>query len=295
MRAALGKGLNALISDEMVASVAATPSTMKGEPMRLPIASIQANPNQPRKRFSEDSLEELSNSIRVHGVLQPILVQKIDGKETYQIIAGERRWRAAQRAGLSEIPALLKTGSENDHFQIALIENIQRSDLNPMELARGYKRLQDEFGLTQEAIAKAVGKDRAVVANTLRLINLAAEIQTAVEEEKVSAAHARTLAGLESADDQMVLFAKILAEGLTVRDVESAVRTKKQVKVREHLRTSGQDSKPAEVVAIEEDLQRSLTRKVELHETDKKSHSGWLKLEFYSLDDLDALINRLKK
>jgi ParB family chromosome partitioning protein len=189
MRSALGKGLNALISEDMVASVGAPASALSQS--QVAIASIRANPKQPRKIFAEQALNELSDSIKEHGVLQPILVSA-QGDGTYEIIAGERRWRAAQRAGLTEIPVVLKSGSETEKFAIALIENIQRADLNAIELAKGYKRLQDEFTMTQEAIAKAVGKDRAVVANALRLLSLAPEIQSAVEAGKLSAAHART-------------------------------------------------------------------------------------------------------
>jgi len=297
MRSALGKGLNALISEETVASVTATPQA--GAPAAknmalVSMAAIRPNPDQPRKIFSEEALAELAASITEHGVLQPILVSAHpDG--AYEIIAGERRWRAAQRAGLKEIPVLIKSGTEIEKFALALIENIQRADLNPIELAKGYKRLQDEFHMTQEAIAKSVGKDRAVVANTLRLLSLAPEIQTAVEEGKLSAAHARTLAGLDDRQAQSALFKQILEESLTVRAVEQAVREKKNVNVREHVRTNGYDAKLPEVRAIEEDLQHSLARKVELRETNSASHKGWLKLEFYSLDDLDALIGRLKK
>jgi ParB family chromosome partitioning protein len=296
MRSALGKGLSALISDETVASVEAVAASAAPAqtPNVLPIASIRANPNQPRKVFSEESMNELATSIKEHGVLQPILVTPVEG-DTFEIIAGERRWRAAQRAGLTDIPAIVKTGTETEKFQMALIENIQRADLNPIELAKGYKRLQDEFAMTQETIAQSVGKDRAVVANTLRLLNLASEIQQAVEEGALSAAHARTLAGLEDANAQLALFKQILTDQLTVRAVEQAVRSQKQVKVREHTRAGGFESKTPEVRAIEEELQQSLARKVELRETDASSHKGWLKLEFYSLDDLDALIARLKK
>lgn len=297
MRSALGKGLNALISEETVASVAATPTSAIAGPalaIRVPITAVQPNPQQPRKLFSEDALKDLAASIQEHGILQPILVSQT-ADHAYEIIAGERRWRAAQQAGLNEIPVIIKGGSETEKFALALIENIQRADLNAIELAKGYKRLQDDFHLTQEAIAKAVGKDRAVVANTLRLLALTPEIQAALEAGAISAAHARTLAGLDDPAAQKKLFDKIIAEQLTVRAVEQEVRQTKQTKVREHVRAAGSDLKPPEVLTIEEELRHALTRKVELHETDRTSHKGWLKLEFYSLDDLEALINRLKK
>jgi len=296
MRSALGKGLGALISDETVASVsAAAPSASSAaEPTRLAIELIRANPKQPRHTFSEDSLNELADSIQEHGIIQPIIVAA-NGDGTYEIIAGERRWRAAQRIGLKEVPVVIRAGSETKRFQLALIENIQRMDLNPVELAKGYKRLQDEFGMTQEAVAKSVGKDRAVIANTLRLLNLHTDILSALQEGKLSAGHARTLAGLEDMPAQLELFQKILAEQMPVRAVEEAVRVKKKGAVREHVRTNGYDNKPTEVRAIEEEMQQVLTRKVELRETDRASHKGWLKLEFYSLEDLDSLLARLKK
>lgn len=309
MRSALGKGLGALLSQDTVAAVAkpaAVPNAPAGSPLLLPLHQIRANPDQPRKRFSDDALKELANSIREHGVLQPILVSAVsksgsgagadqpDSAPAYEIVAGERRFRAAQLAGLSEVPVIVKNLGAAQNFQVALIENIQRADLNPIELAKGYQRLQAEFGMTQEAIAKAVGKDRAVVANALRLLGLAQEIQSAVEDGRISAAHARTLAGLEDPGEQKALFDRLIGEALTVRALEEAVRQKKQVKVGAHQR-EGQTTVPAEVRAIEEDLQRALSRKVQLQETDRESHKGWVKLEFYSLDDLDTLIQRLKR
>jgi len=298
MRSALGKGLSALISDETAASVSApapkaSAPVASGQPLRVPVEKLVANPNQPRKTFTEESLSELAESLKAHGIVQPIVVAPLQN-DKHEIIAGERRWRAAQRAGIKEVPVVIYDGTEAERFQIALIENIQRSDLNAMELARGYQRLSGEFGMTQEAIAKSVGKDRAVVANTLRLLNLASEIQQAVEEGALSAAHARTLAGLESRDEQLQLFKQIMTDQLNVREVEHAVRSRKGRKSNDTTINSF-EQKAIEVRTIEEEMQTHLTRKVELHETDKKSHKGWLKLEFYSLEDLDNLLARLKK
>jgi len=290
MRSALGKGLDALISEDTVASVAAAAKPQA--PAAIPLTKIKANPKQPRRRFSEESLRELTASVKARGVLQPILVTLLpDGN--YEIIAGERRWRAAQKAGLAEIPALIKEGTEIERFEMALIENIQREDLNAIEQAEGFRRLQEEFGMTQEKIAQIIGKDRAVIANTLRLLGLSEEIRQAIIDEKISAGHARALAGLEDPAARAALFQRILTEQLPVRTVEQAVRDHKQVAVKGHVRGASEDKKPAEVRAIEEDLQRVLARKVELHSN--ASHKGWIKLEFYSLDDLDALLARLKK
>jgi len=167
MRSALGKGLDALISDQTPAAAADAQKPISD----IPMDRIRPNPKQPRRVWSDSALKDLTDSIRQHGVLQPILLSpSTDGN--YEIIAGERRWRAAQRVGLSVIPAVVKSGSENERFQMALIENIQREDLNPMEQAEGFSRLAEEFKMTQEQIATVIGKDRAVIANTLRLLNL---------------------------------------------------------------------------------------------------------------------------
>ena len=172
MRSALGKGLNALLSEETVASV--TAATASAAPVSvLSIDKIHSNPKQPRRTFSEEALADLVASIKAKGILQPVLVAPTEGG-TYEIIAGERRWRAAQRAGLKEVPVVIKSGTEIERFEMALIENLQREDLNPIELAQGFKRLQEEFQLTQEAIAQVVGKDRTVVANMLRLLGASA-------------------------------------------------------------------------------------------------------------------------
>lgn len=227
-------------------------------------------------------------------MLQPILLSPApDG--TYEIIAGERRWRAAQRVGLASIPAVVKSGSENERFQMALIENIQREDLNPMEQAEGFARLTTEFSMTQEQIATVMGKDRAVVANTLRLLNLPDQMRMALQEGKISASHGRSLAAIEDSIARSVLFKRITDENLSVRAVEQAVRDHKQVAVRGHVRGATPAVKPPEVKAIEEDLQRNLTRKVELQTLGADAKKGWLKLEFYSLDDLDHLIAQLKR
>jgi ParB family chromosome partitioning protein len=289
MRAALGKGLSALISDDTVASVEAK-AAADAAPSHIPLSEIHPNPKQPRRHFDESALAELSASIKEKGVLQPILVAQT-AEHAYEIIAGERRWRAAQRAGLTQIPAVLRSGTESERFEMALIENIQRQDLNPLEQAQGYLRLQEEFGMTQEKIAVAVGKDRAVVANTLRLLHLPAPIQQALAEGKISAGHARALVSVEDAEAQTALFERILAEALPVRGLEQAVRAHKGAAKKA---AAPATPKSAEVKTIEETLQHTLGRKVELHAAGA-AHQGWIKLEFYSLDDLDALLAQLKK
>jgi len=292
MRSALGKGLDALISEEAVASVSAAPAR-SGAPHVIPIELIRPNPKQPRRTFAEEALAELVSSIKEKGILQPIVVSPTEGG-TYEIIAGERRYRAAQRAGLKEVPVVVRTGNEAERFEMSLVENLQREDLNPMDLAEGFKRLQEEFQLTQEAISKVVGKARPVVANTMRLLSLSVEIQLAIREEKITSGHAKALLAVEDPAAQTELFKQILTEGLTVRHVESAARDHKKGKKPEHLRVAGYDQRPAEVRAQEEDLQRGLARKVEIHTSGPSSHKGWIKLEFYSLDDFDSLVKKLK-
>src|ERR1035441_1929817 len=258
MRSALGKGLNALISDETVASVSAAVSA--GQPLSvLPMEKIRSNPKQPRRTFSEEALADLVASIKQKGILQPILVAPTEGG-TYEIIAGERRWRAAQRAGLKEIPVCIKSGSESARFEMALVENLQREDLNPIELAEGFKRLQEEFQLTQEAIAQVVGKGRAVVANTLRLLGLPEEIQLAIRAGKITAGHAKALLAIEDVSAQKALFDQILPGNLTVRHVEQAARDHKKGKKT----SAAAPAKAPEIRALEEELQRVLTRKVEI-------------------------------
>lgn len=316
MRSALGKGLDALISQDTVNSVAASPAA-KAAPTTLPLDRIRSNPKQPRREFSEEALNELAASIKKRGVLQPIVVTPVqrpmskvqgqtDSKEnlgpgtldlgpTYEIIAGERRWRAAQRAGLKDIPVVIRQGTEAERFELALIENLQRENLNPIELALGYQRLQDEFHLTQEAIAEVVGKDRTVVANTLRLLTLSPSIQQALSSGVISAGHGKALLSVENEAEREALFVRITTENLTVRSVESAARATKKKLIREHAAASGYETRPPEIRALEEELQHALGRKVEIHGGQAPSHKGFMKLEFYSLDDFDALMARFRE
>ncbi len=295
MRSALGKGLNALMSDETVASVSAPTAAASALAITvLPLDKIRPNPKQPRRTFAEEALSDLVASIKEKGILQPILVSPTEGG-TFEIIAGERRFRAAQRAGLRDMPVVVRSGSEIEKFEMALIENLQREDLNPLELAAGFKRLQEEFQLTQEAIATVVGKDRAVVANTLRLLSLPIDIQEALKVGKITTGHAKALLAITDTAAQITLFNQILSNDLTVRHVEQAARDHKKGKSTEHLKAAGYDNRPAEVRMIEEELQRILARKVEIHTTGATSHKGVLKLEFYSLDDFDHLASQLKK
>ncbi len=292
MRSALGKGLDALMSDDAVADVSA-PNSKPSAASTLAVERIRPNPKQPRRTFSEQSLSDLVESIKQKGILQPIVVSPTESG-VYEIIAGERRFRAAQRAGLTEVPVVVRTGSEVERFEMALIENLQREDLNPIDLAEGFKRLQEEFQMTQEKISQVVGQARTVVANTLRLLALSEDIKAAIKEGKISSGHAKALLSVEDEAARAALFQQILAEGLTVRVVESAARDHKTGKKPDHLRASGYDQRSPEIRSQEEELQSRLARKVEIHAGSPTSHKGWIKLEFYSLDDFDALVQKLK-
>lgn len=211
-KAALGKGLNALFTE--------TAAESGSEPeASLPIASIVTNPNQPRKSFDETQLSELSDSIKQNGVLQPILVRKKGDK--YEIVAGERRYQASKLAGLKEIPAIVREIDDAEVFQLALIENLQRSDLTPIEEARGYRQLLDTKGLTQEGLAKILSKSRSAIANTLRLMDLPREVQDMMEEGQITAGHARAILAVPTEEGRIKLAQKVVAENLTVRQTET--------------------------------------------------------------------------
>ncbi|WP_293845992.1 ParB/RepB/Spo0J family partition protein [uncultured Parolsenella sp.] len=211
-KAALGKGLNALFTE--------TAAESGSEPeASLPIASIVKNPDQPRKSFDETQLSELSDSIKQNGVLQPILVRKKGNK--YEIVAGERRYQASKLAGLKEIPAIIRDIDDAEVFQLALIENLQRSDLTPIEEARGYRQLLDTKGLTQEGLAKILSKSRSAIANTLRLMDLPQEVQDMMEEGQITAGHARAILAVPSEEGRIKLAQKVVAENLTVRQTEN--------------------------------------------------------------------------
>ena len=211
-KAALGKGLNALFTE--------TAAESGSEPeASLPIASIVRNPDQPRKSFDETQLSELSDSIKQNGVLQPILVRKKGDK--YEIVAGERRYQASKLAGLKEIPAIVREIDDAEVFQLALIENLQRSDLTPIEEARGYRQLLDTKGLTQEGLAKILSKSRSAIANTLRLMDLPQEVQDMMEEGQITAGHARAILAVPTEEGRIKLAQKVVAENLTVRQTEN--------------------------------------------------------------------------
>jgi ParB family chromosome partitioning protein len=256
---------------------------------RLSIAEIHANPLQPRRHFVVEAMEELIASVRAHGVLQPILVRTVAGGR-YEIVAGERRWRAAQAAGLHEIPAVIRSLDDRTAFQIALIENIQRSDLNAIEEARGYRRLIDEFSHTQQALAGIVGKSRSHVTNLLRLLDLPEAVQAMVEDGSLAMGHARALA---SAADPLALAKRAVAEGLSVRAVEDLAAGRSKPQPRHALdRPPGAPSNDANIDAIEVQLAENIGMPVALAVAPGGA-SGNLTIRFANLDQLDWLCAKL--
>ncbi len=290
---ALGRGLSALIPQAAPPpaaspSASSEPAAPKNGVVKLPIEAIQRDPLQPRRHFDEEKLRELSESIKAQGVLQPVLVRK-DGSN-YKIIAGERRWRASQLAGLHELPALVREVSEVQAFELALVENLQRADLNPMEEADGYHRLVEEFGLTQEQVAQRVGKERSTVANALRLLGLPDDVKRMVAEGTLSAGHARALLGVPRLPEMVDLASQVAARKLSVRDTERLVQQAKGSRSKD----SGKPHKPSpQVKALVEELQRLLGTKVRLVE--KSSGKGTIEVDYFSYDDLDRLLKLLRK
>jgi ParB family chromosome partitioning protein len=283
-RKALGRGLSALIGEET--------STNKSNEgfFELDIDLIKANPNQPRKNFPETELDELTQSIKANGIVQPILVRP-NGKG-YQIVAGERRWRAAQKAELNKIPVVVKEVSDDKLLEIALIENIQRQELNPIEEAKAYQKLIDEIGLTQEMVANRVGKNRSFVANYLRLLRLPEEILNFVEENKLSVGHARALIMLESEQSQIELAKNIIGMSLSVRDTEKAVKRITQGKFQTIAKEKVEIKKDANLKNAEKKLRRHLGTQVKI-KPDSDGLSGKIEIEYYGQVDLDRIYNLL--
>ena len=279
----LGKGLGALLGDAALQS-------QEGGSVSLPLAQVEPGLKQPRKRFDEETLADLPDSIRTHGIIQPLTVRRLSSGY-YQIIAGERRWRAAKLAGLSEVPAVIIEADDRKVMELGLIENLQREDLNPMEEAMGYRTLMEEYGLTQEETAQRVGKSRPAVANALRLIALPDAIRHLVEEGQLSAGHARALLSISSSTLQKKLAQKIIAEGLSVRQTEAlAKRFAREEAQEETAYAAPPDPMKLYRDAAAKDLTTRWGRKVSITMGPKK---GKLEFEFYNDKDLTELLDRL--
>ncbi len=273
MKKALGKGLNALIPGK------------NEEIINIEVSRIVPNPEQPRKAFNEDSLNELAASIAEKGIIQPIVVYR-KGDGSFEILAGERRWRASIKAGLKEVPCLVKDEKPDDSIELSLIENIQRENLNAMETADAFRKLVDEFYLKQEDIAKRVGKDRATIANYLRLLNLPDEVKKYVSTDKLSMGHAKAILSLTSEEERIEIANRIVQETLSVREAERLCKKSSK--------SSGEKGKKAspvkdpQIKSIEEELIQSLGAKVKI---DHKTKKGKIEIEYYSLDELNRLLD----
>ena len=279
----LGKGLGALLGDAAL-------QAQEGGSLSLPISQVEPGLKQPRKRFDPESLQDLADSIRTHGVIQPLTVRRLSSGY-YQIIAGERRWRAAKLAGLTEIPAVIIEADDRKVMELGLIENLQREDLNPVEEANGYKVLMEEYGLTQEEVAQRVGKSRPAVANALRLLALPDAVHQLLEEGRLSAGHARAILAVPSGELQKKLAQKVIAEDLSVRQTEALAKRL----------AAGEKEAPSPVPgpdlsiylrAAEKDLAARFGRKVHIVNGKKK---GKVELEYYDPEDLNVLLELLEQ
>ena len=270
----LGRGLSSLIGDSEVTESKTT----------IPISSIVRNKYQPRKKFEKESLEELTNSIKERGIIQPIIVRKSDGQDNkFEIIAGERRWQAAQNAGLHEIPSVVIKAGNLKSLEFAIVENVQREDLNPIEEAEGYKRLIDEFNYDQEKVAKFIGKSRAHISNCLRLLNLPQKIIEYIIDEKISPGHAKILVGLDNVE---LLAEKIISKKLSVRQTEALVRITKGNK------SIIKKNKDPNILDIENQLMEKIGMRVYVN--NKKNNSGTITFQYKGLDQMERLIQVIK-
>ena len=288
----LGKGLDSLIPVGKV-KPSSQNSNQEETPVKdgvtmVKITKVEPNRNQPRRKFDEDELQELSDSIKQFGVLEPLLVQ--DRKDYYEIIAGERRWRASKLAGLKEVPVIIKNYTEQEIFEISLIENIQRADLTPIEEAKAYKRLTEEYGLKQDEIAERVGKSRPEIANSLRLLKLCDEVQQMIDEDMLSKGHARALIVVEDPAKQYELAQRAFDEKLSVRDIEKLVKDiDKPVKPKKQV-----TDETLQLIYdnTSEQLKKALGTKVTI--SGKGSGTGTISIEFFNHDDFDKIVDRLK-
>ena len=297
-RPRLGRGLAALLGEQAVDNTQSSPETPRAPSRKVPIEFLRRNPRNPRKVFEEDNLQELSDSIREVGLIQPIVVRPVKGTpDAYEIIAGERRWRAAQRAGVHDVPVHLIDVDDKQALELAIVENIQRADLNPIEEAGGYEQLMREFAYTQADLAKVLGKSRSHVANTLRLLNLPESIKTRLAKGELTAGHARALL---TAEDPEALAELIIKKGLSVREVErlasgetdeaNAPKSSSAKKPRLEKKSVPKD---ADTRALEKTLSDALGLVVEIEH--QGAESGELRIHYKTLDQLDAVCHKLNR
>lgn len=283
VKGGLGRGLGALMGD------AAIQAAQQGEgSLSLPISMVQPGLNQPRKRFNQETIAELADSIRTHGMIQPLTVRRL-ASGYYQIIAGERRWRAAKEAGLKEVPAVIIEADDRKVMELGLIENLQREDLNPIEEAKGYQVLMEDYGLTQEEVSLRVGKSRPAVANAVRLLELPDPVQELLEEGRLSAGHARAILSARNKSDQRTLARRVVEEGLSVRQTENLVKQMNRPE-----KESEKRADPYQIYreAAAKELSDRFGRRVSITMGAKK---GKLEMEYYNEDDLNELLDLLEQ
>ncbi|MBR6488146.1 MAG: ParB/RepB/Spo0J family partition protein [Clostridiales bacterium] len=295
----LGKGLEALFGDAEVAPIENRPAASKKQTegkteespsvesgvLYVSIDDIKPNSAQPRKNFDEEKLEELAASIERHGVIQPVVLRKLG--IGYELVAGERRWRAARMAGLREIPCIVKELSDEENMLLAIIENMQREDLNPIEEAEGLKQMIDSYGLTQEQVSYSIGKSRPYITNSLRLLKLPGRVQDLTAEGKITTGHARALAAVNSQQKQIALALRAAKEGLSVRQIEALAKEAKAPAAK----PAKKKEKTADEKRVEEELRSVLGTKVNLN---RKGNKGKIEIEFYSPDELERLLDLLR-
>ncbi|PID35407.1 MAG: chromosome partitioning protein ParB [Rhodobacterales bacterium] len=286
----LGRGLSALMADVATAPAsepAETAEISRGGQQSIPIEKVFPNPDQPRRTFTQEDLDDLTASIREKGVIQPLIVRpRAKAAGTYEIVAGERRWRAAQAAQRHEVPVLIREYTDTEALEVAIIENIQRADLNPVEEASGYRELMDRFGHTQEKMAEALGKSRSHIANMLRLLNLPEDVRDLLKSGALATGHARALITSDNASE---LAAQIVAKGLTVRDAE---RLAKSEKAPTKPKSAPKAKKDADTIALENDLSATLKMSVSINHAAGSEH-GSVTIKYSSLDELDDLCQKL--
>lgn len=289
---ALGKGIRSLLQsiDSDLKTTAGGLKTKVVEEatgvIRIPVENIEANPKQPRRDFDEQALQELASSIKLHDIIQPITVSRIAGNK-YRLISGERRWRASKLAGLKDIPAYIRQANDQELLELALLENLQREDLNAMEIALSYKRMMEELSHTQEQVAERMGKDRSTVTNYIRLLKLPPDIQVAVRNGEISMGHARALINVDTIDKQLYIFDEIKSKGLSVRQTENLVRN--MYKEGEEKKTTTINTLPVVYQKIEDKLASHFSTRVKLRHS--KNGSGQITFDYYSLEEMNKLLD----
>ncbi|AEA45542.1 ParB/RepB/Spo0J family partition protein [Fluviicola taffensis] len=294
-RSALGKGLGALLESSSADITTTVSAPSSGGVALISIESIEANPFNPRTNFEKDALNELKESISIHGIIQPLTVRKL-GKDKYQLISGERRFRASQLAGLEEVPAYIRVANDQSMLEMALVENIQREDLNAVEVALSYQRLIDEIGLTQDQLSQKISKSRTSITNHLRLLKLPAEIQLGVRDSLISMGHARALVSAGDENRQLDLYRQIIDFQLSVREIEELIRTNTS-RTSEETPSSPKTASTPELSSIQEVFKNHLSDRISSKVEIKKTHSGSGKItiNFSSEVDLNRIIELLNK